>query len=795
MTGPSCDSGRQPMGTRSRNLLLWLAGMLVAGWWLQQHLVIGNDLRQFLPRQSPHGDSRAWLNLLSRNANAGLVLLVVEAGDRKATIRLSRQLRRQLQASGEFASVQNGELAWDTAAVAPLFAARYLLSPGVRPEAFTVAGLRRALEDRLADLRAGLGPLLRDSLAADPHNFFLDYLETALGGAPPKRIGGVWLDHEQRRALLVLQIAGTHIDSERQRQAVAALRNRLQSLAADAGFTWQITGPAVFAANVRMAVERTSLQVSLVTGVFLLILVAGVFRRVLWGWLVLVPLGSAILAGLVVTQAVFGQVHGITLAYGITTLGVCIDYPFHLFSHLRAGETGTRCMARIWPTLRLGSLTTAAAYLVLLGTGFAGLSQMALFSATGMLVAALVTRQVVAPLVAAGAPVRGEALARGLIRWLQGLPARPVQGGLMLLLVIGGVLLMPGRDFWADDIAALSPVSPADRRTFARLSQDAGLPDLSHVFVWHGDDPQALLVASEDLDAQLESWRGQGVIGGYLSPSRMLPSQARQAARQAWLPDRPTLEARLAQAQAGLPFRHGFFTPFIEDVAASRTRPPVTLADFRGTPLAPALESRLFREDQDWFAVTRLVNVREPAVIRDWARTHPDAGQTYVNLRQAVSTLLAAFREQALQRLAWGALVVAIIVLLQLRSFREMLRRVLPIGLGLWLTVEILWMLDVKLQMFHLLALVLVAGLGLDYSLFLGRAHPREHAAWADLHGVLIGALTTVMAFGILGLSGIPVLRALGVTVAVGTMACLSMCLLFILPGSPVGQSRNASSD
>ena len=794
MIAPSFDSGRPMTGARSRNLLLWLAGVVIAGWWLHQNLTIGNDLRQFLPQRSPDGEPRVWLSLLSRNANAGLVLLAVEAGDRAATIRLSQRLRRLLQASELFASVQNGQMAWDAAAVAPLFEARYLLSPEVRAEAFSEAGLRRALEARLADLRAGLGPLLRTTLAADPHNFFLNYLEAAVGGAPPKRIGGVWLDSEQRRALLVLQIAGTNIDSERQRQVVAALRTRLAELAASEGFVWQITGPAVFAANVRAAVERTGLQVSLATGLLLFLLVTGVFRRPLWGLLVLLPLGSAVLAGLVATQAVFGQVHGITLAYGITTLGVCIDYPFHLFSHLRAGEAGSRCMGRIWPTLRLGALTTAAAYLVLLGTGFEGLSQMALFSATGMLSAALVTRGVVAPLVAGREPVRGASLAQGLIRRLQGLPARRVRGGAVLLLVIGGVALIPGRDFWADDIAALSPVSPVDRQAFARLSQAAGLPDLSHVFVWHGEDPRALLAASETLDARLEAWREQGVIGGYLSPSRMLPGPARQKARQESLPAPPVLEARLARAQTGLPFRAGFFAPFVADVAASRTRPPVTAADFQGTPLAPLLAARLFREDRQWLAVTRLVDVRQPAVIQAWASAQPDLARAYVNLRQAVSSLLLAFREQALQRLSWGALVVAAIMLFQLRSFRQMLWRVLPIGLGLLLTVEILWMLEVKLQLFHLLALVLVAGLGLDYSLFLGRGSP-PHRAWADLHGVLVGALTTVMAFGILSLSGIPVLRALGVTVAVGTLACLSLCLLFILPGSPAGQSRNASSD
>ena len=68
------------------------------------------------------------------------------------------------------------------------------------------------------------------------------------------------------------------------------------------------------------------------------------------------------------------------------------------------------------------------------------------------------------------------------------------------------------------------------------------------------------------------------------------------------------------------------------------------------------------------------------------------------------------------------------------------------------------------------MALVLVAGLGLDYVLFYGRDRERADDA-ATSSAVLVCALSSFIVFGILSLSSIPVLKGIGTTVAVGVVA------------------------
>jgi predicted exporter len=74
------------------------------------------------------------------------------------------------------------------------------------------------------------------------------------------------------------------------------------------------------------------------------------------------------------------------------------------------------------------------------------------------------------------------------------------------------------------------------------------------------------------------------------------------------------------------------------------------------------------------------------------------------------------------------------------------------------------------LDLFHLISLVLAAGLGLDYALYFERAGADRPERLRTLHGVLVCALSTLMVFALLSLSSIPVLRSIGITVSLGVL-------------------------
>ena len=69
--------------------------------------------------------------------------------------------------------------------------------------------------------------------------------------------------------------------------------------------------------------------------------------------------------------------------------------------------------------------------------------------------------------------------------------------------------------------------------------------------------------------------------------------------------------------------------------------------------------------------------------------------------------------------------------------------------------------LGVPFNLFTLLALWLVLGLGIDYGIFL--RHGREHRMTAIL-SVTLSACTTLIAFGLLAFSATPFIRSIGLT-------------------------------
>ncbi|HXF45988.1 MAG TPA: transporter, partial [Burkholderiaceae bacterium] len=79
-----------------------------------------------------------------------------------------------------------------------------------------------------------------------------------------------------------------------------------------------------------------------------------------------------------------------------------------------------------------------------------------------------------------------------------------------------------------------------------------------------------------------------------------------------------------------------------------------------------------------------------------------------------------------------------------------------------------------SLTLFHLVALLLVAGIGSNYAMFFARLPAAAEARRATLGSVLLAAATTFLAFALLATSATPVLHMIGATVAIGAVAALA---------------------
>jgi predicted exporter len=288
-------------------------------------------------------------------------------------------------------------------------------------------------------------------------------------------------------------------------------------------------------------------------------------------------------------------------------------------------------------------------------------------------------------------------------------------------------------------------------------------------------DTEAALRALERLQPALQDLRRRGAIAGYDSAARYLPSQATQRARQAKLPERTALQRTLNAAVDASPFARDAFTGFVDDVATAKAAAPLTVAGLDGTPLAASVESLLLQRGDHVTALVSLSGLDDPGAVDRVARQH---GAQLLDLKQASESLVAEYRERVLWALAVAALLLAITVWVALRTPRRVLRVLAPMALTTLLVLAVLRGLGVELNLFHLVALILAAGLGLDYALFFDHAGDDRAEQLRTLHAVIVCSLTTLLVFSLLALSSIPVLRAIGSTVALGVLCNFVLALL-----------------
>ena len=573
------------------------------------------------------------------------------------------------------------------------------------------------------------------------------------------------------------------MDAAREQEAAGALMGAFQRIGAGPEYRVSISGPGVFAARTRAAIEHDIGWLTGLAGVLVLLVLVLAYRSPGPVALSALPVLTGLLVGVAAVGVLFGTVHGITLAFGATLIGEAVDYPSYVFTQRKPGESVLEILARVWPTLRLAVLTTVFGSLALLLSSLQGLSQLGVLSMVGVLSAGLVTRWVL-PALAPGRGAPPRTLPFSLVR--AGLAMRRAAWIAWVLLVAALAFIVARHDrIWDDDLGHLSPLPESARELHQRLSADLRAPDARYLLIATAASREAVLEKSEQTALALQKAVDGGILEGFDLAARYLPSERTQALRRAALPEAQDLHRRLARALRGLPYRADAFAPFERDVEEARLRPLLTIEDLRGTGLDLKAQSLLATRDGEWHAIIPLRGVRDPARLRSLVEQLPaEARASFLDLKAESDRLIGGYRAQALALAGLGALAIALLLCFGLRGVRKALRVMLPVYAAIAMTVACLGLLGIGLSLFHLVSLLLVLGIGLNYSLFFSQAEPGTDSEQGTSLALSVCFLTTFAAFGCLATSRIPVLSVIGLTVTLG--CALSLLNAMMLGGATV---------
>lgn len=763
-------------------LLVFMAAMVV---FKNFHLT--TDLGAVLPSGESKIDS-LMVDLLDKGSTSNLVFIGIRGAAPGTLAQVNNTLAETLRASDYFAAVHNAPQGLSDTQQQVIRQYRYLLSDQPASRTMTETGLRQALALRMQGLTSPLASLEKAFIRFDPTGEILHLMGQLANqdkdrSTAPRLVDGVWVSQSGQRSLMVLEINATAFDIDRLAEAIAIANNEMIRLAEDYGVCFDVTGPGAFAVEIRNMIrgDIKTLSIFATLGVGLFLLIA--LRSILLVLLVFMPLACGIICAIAVVLLVFGNINGITLAFGLTLIGVAIDYPIHFFTHLGGGKNPSRSSLNlIWPTLRLGVLSTVIAYGSLLFSDLYGLRQLGLFTITGLLMAAMVTRWILPLVMPDTLPEKtGWTRLHGFLELLA-LPAYRVRWIVLAATIAALVYLVLVDAQIADyDTRSLSPISTAQTELDREVRNELGHWSGGSLLLVTGESDQQVLTRLEQLKPLLDGMVRRQVVSDYTSIAAFLPSVQLQRQRQSELPGRVRLQNNLDAVVGEFPFKPGLFENFVNDVESSKSIQPITVDRMAELGLQDQITALLQEKQGIWYAPVLLYHVSSPGLVKaELQKAWPDnTWAVYVNLLAQSNRIMESGMDNMIRLITIGGFCIYLLLAVVFRDMIRPLKILLPTLMAVGLTVFILVNSGILLTALHVVSLLLVVGLGLDYSLFFHRLTDHTDEWPSTFRALWLCCFSTVLVFSMLVISNSPPLQAVGRTVSIGALFCLVLGAVF----------------
>lgn len=640
-------------------------------------------------------------------------------------------------------------------------------------------GVAAVLVEHVAELVQLQGIFVKQRISQDPFSLYRPALQKLLALNPLPEVqleGGQFVSHDGRSRLILADTPIAITDAVGGKELLEAFSHARRQLPPEISADL-ISGHAYTLANAEV-IKADMGKLLLVSGgglLLLFILMIGKLRAVP---VLLLPLCSMAVALLVVSWR-FDQVSGITIGFGAVLLGITIDFALHVYFALAGRPDGRAELLRLVarPVL-FGGLTTLAAFTVLAFSDLPGQRQLGLFAGAGIVAAVLLALLVLPHFVPR---TTGQKVAR--LNGQRPLMVRfPWLRRSVILIwagVCGAALLSLPQLSLNGELRQLSYLPEQLQRAEDQLGEVWGdVRGRALIFVSGADLETALLrneqvwqaLQQQDLDADAVS----------LAPV-LFADQTRQQRIEAWQhfwqQHQGATAEKLGRVGAGYGFSAQAFEPFF----AQLDRTPLALDQQTLTDWGLGeLVKTLLQEDEGGYRLMTLVPDRPESMSRLQAEGVLPEGTVLVSQSVFGRQLAQAIGADFYRFMGFAGVAVVVLLGLLFRRLKEVVLALLPAATGLVVMLGSMVWLGLELNLFNVIASLLIIGLGVDYGIFMV-CHGQSKEDLASVRAVLVSGLSTLIGFGALTLAQHPALFSIGLTLLLGISAAMPTAVL-VLP-------------
>lgn len=459
------------------------------------------------------------------------------------------------------------------------------------------------------------------------------------------------------------------------------------------------------------------------------------------------------------TQLVFGHISGLTLGFGSVVAGLSVDYAIYVYFAVQQTKTSAKsALAQIKKHLGCNFLTSALCFAALFFSSVEVFKQIAVFSLVALTLSLWISLRVF-PVYFSGKV----GTANNRYAW----KIRPFSFHVacwtsLLLLVFG---------LWGITHVSFSQGLDSLNGTSAGFKQDKQVADMlfasdNHALLFAlGSTKDEALANNEKLSARLP--HALPVSELFVSARTQAKNELRW--REFWNASRRNYVRLLLQEEAQKKgFKSASFLPFWQWLAQTTEQTPSV--DFS------AWYNPVLQLTKDVYAVVNIVP--NTAV---YARAADGKNTVFVSASHLQQDLVSGVKHEA-----WGVVCLALLfnllaVWVIFKNVKETLLCFVPVVLGGCILFGCLALFGVHVNLFGLIFLPLLVGLGIDYAIFqLMKSHARSVTLY-PAKALLAAGLSTLAGFGVLVLAGHPVLRMMGLCALLGIGGAI-FAAVWILP-------------
>lgn len=557
---------------------------------------------------------------------------------------------------------------------------------------------------------------------------------------------GVWQSFDETAAVLHLRLTDRPFNATE----VQALATSIRNLSAKEGVTAHILGLRVIAAETTIFNTGASMRASILASVLLLCWLIWSLRSVAAAFFAFLPVALGLTAAFIAVSLIFGAVHIVAVAFGGVLLGIALDYPIHVMGHPKHSRL------KAYRLIFLGALTTGISFLAMVGSQVPALVQTGVFILVGLTVSALAAIIMPNP---GNIKIRGLSLHNITFR----LPAKAI-----IEYALAGLGIISIFAFSKEAPITLFEPPQHIRSEIQEMAVKLNLPSSKFAIDVRGDTLTALLQREETLALDLDREIEKGSLQSYKMLVQILPSSKPSLVS----PNAFYANVQIALAQMGMSV--GYSQQQLEAYEQALQTPVINQKDLARFPEITELAKRIKITENGWH---ERVQITLPTGTAEPDFTIDSPGAVLVDLLAPLQASMTDLKAQISFWLLIGLICGLGVLALGLKSVPQTLRIFRTSCAVLGASASLLIMFYGSLSLFHIVAMALVLGIGVDYSIILAGLKSEDVRADTSATSVFICAISTLIAFLILAFSEVQILHQIGTTVVIGLLLMLFLTL------------------